>query len=414
VLGARRGSDGEAAGWVREDRFLSRVVAAPRQPLSRRHRRAVRRRERLERRLDRVRERHEAGTSRQSRFSRWRSGRLQRAASRAREAEKRIYVQAKARRDREDPHDLGRYEAAWWPLVRRLGPDVVHALDVSGLAVASRAKRAGARSVYEAHEPKRHVAEDGKNAAGLRQVASYAAHADALIATSSPLADLLVQDLGLKTTPAVVHNAPALDQREPPQPGLRETAGVGGDTPLVVFTGVMTRRRRPGVVLEAMTLLPELEFALLVREDDPWTGRLLERAEELAVADRVHVVPKVPPGSVVSFIAEADLGVLPFARTPGQDLAMPNKLFEYLHAGLPIVVSECKAMADFVRRHGLGEVAPLADHEAWARAIERVLGAPRYRERREEWEALKREWSWERQERELLAVYRGLAAVAGS
>jgi glycosyltransferase involved in cell wall biosynthesis len=135
-------------------------------------------------------------------------------------------------------------------------------------------------------------------------------------------------------------------------------------------------------------------------------SELLARAEELAVSDRVHVVPKVAPESVVPYVAGADVGVVPFTRTPGQDMALPNKLFEFLHAGLPIVISDATAMADFVRRHGLGEVAPLDDARAWAQAIERALQPPYYRDRTSEWEALKEEWCWERQAERLVGVYR--------
>ena len=90
---------------------------------------------------------------------------------------------------------------------------------------------------------------------------------------------------------------------------------------------------------------------------------------------------------------------------------MPNKLFEYLHAGLPMVFSESPTMAEFVRTHGLGEVAPVDDARAWAAAIERVLAAPRYRDGAE-WEALRLEWSWETQAEILIGVYREILGPA--
>jgi glycosyltransferase involved in cell wall biosynthesis len=116
----------------------------------------------------------------------------------------------------------------------------------------------------------------------------------------------------------------------------------------------------------------------------------------------------VQPESVVPYVAEADVGVYPLGRYPAGDISLPNKLFEYLHAGLPMVVSDSPAMAGFVRRHRLGEVVPVDDAEGWARAIERALAAQPYRTRVSEWEALKEEWSWERQSERLLAVYREL------
>jgi glycosyltransferase involved in cell wall biosynthesis len=117
----------------------------------------------------------------------------------------------------------------------------------------------------------------------------------------------------------------------------------------------------------------------------------------------------VPPESLVAYVAEATAGVHPLARYPNGDVALPNKLFEFLHAGLPMIVSDSPAMADFVRRHNLGEVAPLEDVEAWAGAIGRVVTSPdSFGLAPGDRDSLLREWSWETQERRLFAVYREL------
>jgi glycogen synthase len=420
VLGARRGGPGTRA-WDRADGFALQVVPVPAAQVPRRERRAERRVARLEarrarigRRVDELRERAASDQSTAlrhrllSRLSRRRYAHATESAKRAREQAKQLKATGKESRDLGDPHDLARYEAAWWPLVRRLRPDIVHACDVSGLSTASRAGRRGARWIYDAHEPKRHGGEEGWDAARRRQVAEHASHADAVIATTAPLAEVLVSDLALPRAPALVHNTPSLRAGPAPRPGLREAAGVSADDPLLVYTGVLTRHRRLDVVVEAMTMLAEVRLALVVGSGDPLTRELLARAAELGVSERVHVIAKVPPESVVPFVAEADVGVFPLARYPGGDMALPNKLFEYLHAGLPMVVSDSPAMADFVRRYGLGESVPVDDAPGWAQAIERALAPPFYRERVSDWEALKKEWCWERQAERLVGVYREL------
>lgn len=305
-----------------------------------------------------------------------------------------------------DPYDLARYEAAWWPHVSALEPDVVHAFDVAGLSVARRAGQLGARWIYEAHEATRHCTEEPRDDARRRQVAEHAAHADGLIAFTADVGAIVAEELQPRRPPTLVHCAPPLEAGPAPPIGLRQAAEVERDTPLLVFSGLLTRRRRLDVVLEAMTQLPEVVLAVVASADDPLMEGLLARADALQVADRVRICRKVPPESVVSYLAGADLGVIPYERSPAIDISLPNKLFEYLHAGLPIVTSDATATADFVSRHGLGEVAPLDDPGAWARAIEQALRPPRYRDRVGEWEALKAEWCWERQAEGLVALYR--------
>ncbi len=313
----------------------------------------------------------------------------------------------------DDPYDLARYEAAWWPQVRELRPDVVHSFDVSGLTVGRRAARHGARWIYEASEAARHAGERPRDLLRRRQVVEHAAHADAVITFSPYVGEVIAGELGLERPPPLVHCTPSLHPGPPPRPGLREVAGVALDTPLLVYAGLLTRPRRLEVVFEAMTALPEVEIALGISPADPLADELLAAADRLGISRRVHVVPKVPPESVVPYIAEADVGVFPLALYPAGDLSLPNKLFEYLHAGVPMVVSDSPAMASFVREHGLGEAVPLADVAGWAAAIRRALDGPRYRDDAARWQALKEDWSWERQAERLLAVYRDLLA-AGS
>jgi glycosyltransferase involved in cell wall biosynthesis len=421
VLGSARKSSPREPGWKRTGGIELQVVPLPESPLPRRQRRAAHRVTHLEARCDRIRQRlHElrgraASEQHMSLRDRLLYRSLKRLLRRAkdrvkreREREKELTATAKAARALDDPHNLAHYEAAWWPLVRKLQPEVVHVHDVSGLSTARRAARHGARWIYEAHESKQHYGERGGEAARRRQVVEHASHADGVIATNALHAEILVRELGLSRMPALVHNTPPLQSRPAPRPGLREAAGVHGDDPLLVYAGVLTRHRRVDVVVEALAMLPDVTLALAVSADDPFTRKLLDLAEELAVSERVRLVPKVPPESVVPFVAEADVGVNPLARYPGGDLALPNKLFEYLHAGLPMVVSDSPAIADFVRRYGLGEVAPVNDARAWAQAIERVLAAPPYRDRDSEWQRLKEQWSWERQAETLLGVYREL------
>ena len=316
---------------------------------------------------------------------------------------------AKRQRDAEDPLRFGVYEETWWPVVRQLRPDVVHTHDAHGVLVARRAKARGARWIYDAHEDplKKGDKHPDREEPIRRSFAEHVQHADAVITVSDGLAERLRRTFALRRTPVVVHNTPPLDGEDAsPRPGLREQAGVGPDTPLVVYVGSMTRWHKQSVILEALTSLPGVHLALVVSPSNRFVQETVELANRLGISDRVNVVPKVPPESLVAFIREADVGVCPLVRYPNAEIALPNKLFEYLHAGLPLVVSDCATMGEFVRSHGLGAVASLDDPQAWAAGIEHALRAHPYRDRPDAWEALKREWSWERQEKRLLGLYR--------
>jgi glycosyltransferase involved in cell wall biosynthesis len=78
-----------------------------------------------------------------------------------------------------------------------------------------------------------------------------------------------------------------------------------------------------------------------------------------ANAPNIHHHPAVPLGEIKRFTSFADVGliVIPGKLTLSYQKSLPNKFFEYLHAGIPIIVSaNLSYMACIIREHGLGWV----------------------------------------------------------
>jgi glycosyltransferase involved in cell wall biosynthesis len=305
------------------------------------------------------------------------------------------------------------YRRAWAEMLCQAAPDVIHVHDHPGLATALAVRQPGTAVVYDAHE---HTLGKDLNPARRpdleRYLRRYAPRADAVITVGSAIAELLVRELDLPVAPSIVHNTPSLSHAKPAPYDLRAAVGVGAATPLLVYTGSLTRRRRLDTVLRALVDLPDVRLAVILVQDGP---EVAAAAQDLGIGDRVHFPPPVPHDALVSLVRGADVGVNPLDRYGNGDIAMPNKLFEYLHAELPMVVSDSPQMAAFVREHRLGEIAPADDPGAWAKAIARVLANPDdYRGEPAARERLRRQWSWEADEAVLLGLYERLVASRSS
>ncbi len=322
-------------------------------------------------------------------------------------------------------------EVALAPHVEALGPAVIHAHDHHTVPLAARsvavlrAAGAGTVWVHDAHEYSAQVADRG--AGGLRgllrrrmvggMLAELVPTAAAVLTVSEELADRLRSELRLAERPTVLLNAPPVAAARP-APSLRERAGVRPGDPLLVYVGGLARIRGVDVAVRALPRLPGVHLALVSQDDDPHLPPLRELAVGLAVADRLHVVPYVAPDQVTDYVRGADAGLVTLLHRPNHEIALATKYLEYVQAGLPIVVSDVRAMGAFTRRHGIGEVFAVgageqADAAAFAAAVSRVLAdTARYRDAyRAAGDTLAR-LTWEEQARVLTSCYERLPAPA--
>lgn len=320
---------------------------------------------------------------------------------------------------------LDDFELAYGPVIDSLEPDAVHAQDVFSIGVAARAvaraRLAGRKVafVYDAHEfvpglPK-HASRSPRYAAAVESLErEYIRDADRIVTVSPVIADAIKSHYGLDRRPVVVLNAPLTPGGRRPVVSVRSAAGVEADVALLVYSGGLKRVRGIDVAIEAMRHLPGVHLAVVCV---PHTGaalvvelRLL--AEQHGVAGRVHFVDPVPSDEVVCFLATADVGVHPLlAGIPNHEMALPNKLFEYVHAGLPVVVTDLQELGSFVREHGLGEAFRSRDPVDLAASVEKVLANPEPYRRATANPVLRSEYSWERQAEALIAMYDDLQSA---
>ncbi|HET9518697.1 MAG TPA: glycosyltransferase, partial [Actinoplanes sp.] len=239
------------------------------------------------------------------------------------------------------------WELAYAPVLDELTPDLIHAHDFRMLGVGARAAiraRAAGRSVklvWDAHEflpglkPRRNdVRWMPAHVAYEREHSKYA---DAVITVSDELATLLQRQHDLPELPAIVLNAPGVADATPPPdapppPDLRQLCGVGHTTKLVVYSGAAAPQRGLDIMVEALPRIPDLHVAFVVNAPEgPYLLSLIARAQQLGVADRMHVLPYVHHWQVVPLLAGADAGVIPIHHWPNHEIALITKFFEYSH-----------------------------------------------------------------------------------
>ncbi|TNE54050.1 MAG: glycosyltransferase [Bacteroidetes bacterium] len=156
--------------------------------------------------------------------------------------------------------------------------------------------------------------------------------------------------------------------------------------------------------VEAMKELPQCQL-IFVGDGDAIPS--LKRRVEEASLKNVLFFPKRPYDELMQFTYHADMGL---SLDKGSNLnyaySLPNKVFDYMHASTPLLVSPMKEVRHFVESHGLGDVLPEVSPAAIVQAIREILKEPK---RLEQWKAncklAAAELSWEKEEEKLALIY---------
>lgn len=236
-----------------------------------------------------------------------------------------------------------------------------------------------------------------------------------MITVNDQYAAVLNQRLRPRRVLIVRNCPPRWASPEAPVSGLREATAVPASVPLILYHGSFTHHRGIEQLAEAM-LQPGLESAHLALLG---FGGIRHELEDLVseprFEGRLHLLDAVPPGELLDWVAGADVDVIPLQHsTLNHWLCTPNKLWESLAAGVPVVVSDFPAMRPIVLDDpagALGAVCDPADPASIASAIRTIVASPpqaRAELRRRCLEAAHVRWNWEQESATLVELYAGL------
>lgn len=210
---------------------------------------------------------------------------------------------------------------------------------------------------------------------------------------------------------SIVSNTPPLSRLEPSLP--ERPRALAGSRIALSYLGLLEIPRGIGVLLDAMAVCRRR--GLQVRLDVYGTGRdrgIFEaQAATLGLGPAVAFHGYVPNEVALEAVRRADVGVVPHFADESWNTTIPNKLFDYMAAGLPVISSNARPAARIVSATGCGEVFRDRDADDLARAIESMLSEKRRQEcgsagRR----AIQQQYHWEADARRLESALLGVVS----
>lgn len=288
--------------------------------------------------------------------------------------------------------------------------DVVVAHDLPMLPVGVwLARRCGARLVFDSHElwceqnfPR------AWRRAWSRVERRHIGQCEAVLTVNDSIAAELRRRHGLAEVQVITNAAP-----EPPalRRSLRDRCGVPAAHRVLLYQGSLSAGRQLPECVEAMHRLEARDVHLVMLGDGALRARLEQLASRGPARDRVHVLRAVPQAELLAWTASADAGLVPYvADCLNSELCTPNKLYEFIAAGLPILASDLPELRAVVADRRFGMVSRLDAPMQIARSIDDFMSdSRRLKGWRDAVAAGRREFGWAVQAERLRAVFAGLA-----
>lgn len=172
----------------------------------------------------------------------------------------------------------------------------------------------------------------------------------------------------------------------------------------LIYQGAINMKRGLELVIDTMIFLPDWKLQII--GDGDVKEKLITQANNLGL-NNVQFINKIHPNKLIQYTKNADIGLSleePFGLNYKFGLA--NKIFDYINAEIPIIVSdELSEMKFIAENYNVGETLKERNPKNLALLIQKI-----YQTDKKNWkfEEAKNELNWENESKKLLEIYQNL------
>jgi glycosyltransferase involved in cell wall biosynthesis len=293
--------------------------------------------------------------------------------------------------------------------------DIIHCVDVESLPLGVRIKRKiRVPLIYEARELFFDLTGSKFVRIGNRIIERVLLpDVSSVICPSDTRASAYTTRYKLHRPPAVVLNVPKSFTPEPSgelREGLRSILPDAECRKILLYAGGITPGRGLDKVIAEVKKFDDNIVLAIVGVDSPkWKKRLQRLIDLHGVRDRVALLPPVPRNLALRFMASADAGLVTYENVSMNNyLCTPRKMWELLHAGTPIIGSDLPEIARLVHECKIGMLFSWDVPGSLATAVNTLLtDADLCHVMSLRAKQAARNYCWEKESEELLAIYEG-------
>ena len=136
---------------------------------------------------------------------------------------------------------------------------------------------------------------------------------------------------------------------------IRDKFNIPTDKIILVYQGVILKGR--GILPVIKAIASNTKYVLVVLGDGNYKKELINYCNENQLNGKVYFCGNIPYQDLHDWTCSGDIGLCniePISQS--YYFALPNKLFEYFQAGLPVLVTDLPALSKLVKLHNVGEI----------------------------------------------------------
>lgn len=260
----------------------------------------------------------------------------------------------------------------------------------------------GAKLVYDAHELETETAWLGGWSKRVGKILERICirWVDLLIVVSPGIECWYRENLRIDKVVTVL-NAPNYRERAPSADKFRKVFPIAKDEKIILYQGHLGPYRGIEELVAAAPALREIGCRVVVMGFGPMEAELRRLADEGVI----FLHPAMPQNILLEYTSSADLGVHLIQDTClNHHLCLPNKLFEYVMARLPVVASGVPEIRRVVEDYSIGACVTQWNPQSVVTAVEKTL-AHASEEMARNLDGAARTYCWEKQEHTMIEAY---------
>lgn len=286
---------------------------------------------------------------------------------------------------------------------------IIHCNDLNTLPIGVIIKKffnKDAKIVYDAHEYEiNDVANQSQRSIKIKYYIEkfFIKYADKVITVSDSIANEYVKLYGIEK-PALVLNTPSYKEIEKKNI-FRETLGIKENQTIFLYQGGLSKGRGIEILLEAFKTIDNENSVIIFMGYGTLENLIQKISKEYK---NIYFHKAVSPDVLLDYTSSADFGISTIEDSClSYRYCLPNKMFEYLMAGIPVIVSNLYEMKRLVEFNKIGTVAKENTSDVLKEAIKEAVKLDKV-ELKINIQKVKAIYNWEEQEKILLDVYKGL------